>query len=74
MVLPALFSFIGSSDRVYQTIAVGAVASADFSQMISSSGRYVTHGILFDTDSDRLKPESGPVIRMIARGLETNPN
>ena len=42
--------------------------------MISSSGRYVTHGILFDTDSDRLKPESAPVIQAIARGLETNPN
>jgi outer membrane protein OmpA-like peptidoglycan-associated protein len=41
--------------------------------MISSSGRYVTHGILFDTDSDRLKPESAPVIKMIARGMETNP-
>ena len=39
----------------------------------TSSGRYVSHGILFDTDSDRLKPESAPVIRSIARGLETNP-
>jgi outer membrane protein OmpA-like peptidoglycan-associated protein len=34
----------------------------------------VSHGILFDTDSDRLKPESAPVIQTIARGLETNPN
>jgi outer membrane protein OmpA-like peptidoglycan-associated protein len=37
-------------------------------------GRYVTHGILFDTGSDRLKPESAPVIQAIARGLGTNPN
>jgi len=51
-----------------------AESTPDFSQMISSSGRYVTHGILFDTDSDRLKPESAPVIKSIARGLETNPN
>ncbi len=51
-----------------------AESTPDFSQVISSSGRYVTHGILFDTDSDRLKPESGPVIQAIARGLETNPN
>jgi outer membrane protein OmpA-like peptidoglycan-associated protein len=50
-----------------------AESTPDFSQMISSSGRYVTHGILFDTDSDRLKPESAAVIRSIARGLETNP-
>ncbi len=51
-----------------------AESTPDFSQMISSSGRYVTHGILFDTDSDRIKPESAAVIGMIARGLGTNPN
>jgi outer membrane protein OmpA-like peptidoglycan-associated protein len=51
-----------------------AESTPDFSQVISSSGRYVTHGILFDTDSDRLKPESAAVIRSVARGLETNPN
>jgi outer membrane protein OmpA-like peptidoglycan-associated protein len=51
-----------------------AESTPDFSQVISSSGRYVSHGILFDTDSDRLKPESAPVIQTIAKGLETNPN
>jgi outer membrane protein OmpA-like peptidoglycan-associated protein len=51
-----------------------AESTPDFSQVISSAGRYVTHGILFDTDSDRLKPESAAVIKSIARGLETNPN
>jgi outer membrane protein OmpA-like peptidoglycan-associated protein len=51
-----------------------AESTPDFSQVINSSGRYVTHGILFDTDSDRLKPESASVIQLIARGLETNPN
>ena len=35
--------------------------------------RTQSHGILFDTDSDQLKPESAAVIRSIARGLETNP-
>ncbi len=45
----------------------------DFSQVISASGRYVSHGILFDTGSDRLKPESAAVIQSIARGLEKNP-
>lgn len=50
-----------------------AESSPDFSKMILSSGRYVTHGILFDTDSDRIKPESAPVLKMIAKGLETNP-
>jgi OmpA-OmpF porin, OOP family len=50
-----------------------AESTPDFSQMITASGRYVSHGILFDTGSDRLKPESAAVIQSIARGLETNP-
>jgi outer membrane protein OmpA-like peptidoglycan-associated protein len=56
----------------YRTVRF-AESTPDFSQVISSSGRYVTHGILFDTDSDRLKSESAPVIQSIAKGLETNP-
>jgi outer membrane protein OmpA-like peptidoglycan-associated protein len=51
-----------------------AESTPDFSQVIASSGRYVTHGILFDTGSDRIKAESAPVIQGIAKGLETNPN
>ncbi len=50
-----------------------AESTPDFSQVITSAGRYVSHGILFDTASDRLKPESAPVIQSIAKGLETNP-
>lgn len=57
----------------YRTVRF-AESTPDFSQVISSTGRFVTHGILFDTDSDRLKPESAPVVQSIARGLETNPN
>jgi outer membrane protein OmpA-like peptidoglycan-associated protein len=50
-----------------------AESTPDFSQTISSTGRYITHGILFDTDSDVLKAESAAIIKAIARGLETNP-
>ena len=50
-----------------------AESTPDFSQVIGASGRYVSHGILFDTDSDRLKPESAAVIQSIAKGLEANP-
>lgn len=50
-----------------------AESSPDFSKVILSSGRFVTHGILFDTDSDQIKPESAPVIRMVAKGLEVDP-
>jgi outer membrane protein OmpA-like peptidoglycan-associated protein len=51
----------------YRTVRF-AESTPDFSQVISSSGRYVSHGILFDTDSDRMKPESAPVIQGIAKG------
>jgi outer membrane protein OmpA-like peptidoglycan-associated protein len=50
-----------------------AETTPDFSRAISS-GRYVTHGILFDTDSDRIKPESAAVIRMVANGLQATPS
>ena len=51
-----------------------AESAPDFSKTILASGRFVTHAILFDTDSDRIKPESAPAIRQIARALETNPS
>jgi len=51
-----------------------AESAPDFSQTILASGRYVSHGILFDTGSDVIKPESASIIQSIARSLETNPN
>ncbi len=51
-----------------------AESAPDFSTMISSSGKYVTHGILFDTDSARLKPESAAVLKAVVAGLTKNPN
>jgi OOP family OmpA-OmpF porin len=57
----------------YRTIRF-AESTPDFSQVITSTGRFVTHGILFDTNSDRIKAESAPVIQSIAKGLENNPN
>jgi outer membrane protein OmpA-like peptidoglycan-associated protein len=44
----------------------------DFSEVIASTGRYAVRGILFDTDSDRIQPESAPAIRQIARVLDAN--
>lgn len=67
-------AFGGANQAIGYRMVRFAESAPDFSQTIASSGRYVTHGILFDTDSDRLKPESAPVIQTIASGLETNPN
>jgi len=57
----------------FQRIRI-AESTPDFSRSIAATGRYVSHGILFDTDSDCLKVESGAVIKSIARGLEANPS
>jgi hypothetical protein len=66
--------FYGANQAIgYRTVRI-AESTPDFSQVITASGRYVTHGILFDTDSDRLKPESAPVLHTIAAGLQTNLN
>ena len=46
-----------------------AESAPDFSKTIFASGRFVTHGIQFDVNSDRLRPESEPVLKMIADAL-----
>jgi outer membrane protein OmpA-like peptidoglycan-associated protein len=66
--------FLGANPSLAYRSVRFAESTPDFSQVISASGRYVTHGVLFDTDSDCLKPESAPVIQSIAAGLSTNPN
>jgi outer membrane protein OmpA-like peptidoglycan-associated protein len=50
-----------------------AESTPDASDAIMASGRYVTHGILFDTNSDRLQPESAYVIQSVAKTLTANP-
>jgi OmpA-OmpF porin, OOP family len=41
--------------------------------MLAGEGRVVTHGILFDSGSDVLKPESGPALRSIQALLVDDP-
>ncbi|MGE5326082.1 MAG: OmpA family protein [Deltaproteobacteria bacterium] len=41
--------------------------------VLATSGKFITHGINFDTDSDLLKPESAPVIKGIFDALNKNP-
>jgi OmpA-OmpF porin, OOP family len=69
-----IISSIGGAGQAvgYRSVRF-AESMPDFSQVIAASGRYVSHGILFDTNSDRLKPESAAVIQSIARGLDANP-
>jgi OOP family OmpA-OmpF porin len=50
-----------------------AESAPEFGRTIMNNGRYVTHGIHFALDSDQLKPESAPVLKMVAAGMTTNP-
>ena len=40
---------------------------------LAANGRVVTQGLLFDSGSDRLRPESAPTLRMIASMIEQHP-
>jgi len=46
-----------------------AESAPDVSKTLFASGRYITHGIRFDVDSDVVKPESRPVLEQIAEAL-----
>jgi len=50
-----------------------AEGGKDFKTMLAGSGRIVSHGILFDTGSDVLKPESGPELRNILQLMQEDP-
>lgn len=50
-----------------------AEGGKDFKTMLAGSGRIVAHGILFDTGSDVIKPESGPELRNILQLLQEDP-
>jgi outer membrane protein OmpA-like peptidoglycan-associated protein len=51
-----------------------AESAPDVSTVLASTGMYVSHGINFYTDSDRIKPESAGAVRMVANALIKNAN
>lgn len=50
-----------------------AVAGEDTRSKLITEGKFVTNGILFDVNSDNIKPESGSVLKEIASTLQENP-
>jgi OOP family OmpA-OmpF porin len=50
-----------------------AETAPDFTSAINAGGKFVTHGIEFDPDSDHLKPESAAVLKEIAVALSKDP-
>ena len=50
-----------------------AESAPDVSKTLFATGRYVTHGILFDVNSDAIRKESAPVLQQIAEALAAQP-
>ncbi len=50
-----------------------ATGLPDMRNKLITEGKLVTYGILFDVNSDKLKPESFPTIKEIANVLKENP-
>jgi len=48
-----------------------AESAPDVSKTLFASGRYITHGIRFDVDSDVVKADSRPVLEQIADALKS---
>ena len=65
-------NFFGDCE-VYITNIRYAVAGADTRNKLITEGRFVTNGILFDVNSDNIKPESGTVLKEMATTLQENP-
>lgn len=65
-------SFFGDCE-IYLTNIRYAVAGADTRNKLITEGRFVTNGILFDVNSDNIKPESGTVLKEMATTLQENP-
>jgi OOP family OmpA-OmpF porin len=58
-------------------VELGAVriaeAMPDISQVLQTTGKYVSHAIQFDTGSDQLRPDSMNIIKEVAAALEKQP-
>lgn len=51
-----------------------AESAPDVSKTLFATGRYVTHGILFDVNSDAIRRESAPVLQQVADALTSQPS
>jgi outer membrane protein OmpA-like peptidoglycan-associated protein len=79
----AVFNHIGfwtadNSDEenvgVYVSNIKVAQGTPDIRSKLITEGKLVTHGILFDIASDKIKPESAGVLKEIAAVLKENPD
>jgi len=69
-----LQSWQETKDRQMFTALRIAAGGKSAKTMLAGEGRIVTHGILFDTASDVIRPESGPTLREILALLKEDPS
>ncbi len=60
--------------ELYMTNIRYAVAGSDMRSKLITEGKFVTNGILFDVNSDRIRPESDTVLKEIGTVLQENPS
>ncbi|MGA2607715.1 MAG: OmpA family protein [Terriglobia bacterium] len=68
----AVLDFTSDSPVELGTVRI-AESMPDISQVLASTGKYVSHAIQFDTGSDQLRPESMNVIKEVAAALQKQP-
>lgn len=61
-----------SKDLMFTNFKV-AEGGKDIQSALDTDGKIVTHGILFDTGSDRIEPQSLPTLKKILAVLQNNP-
>ncbi|MCY7352043.1 MAG: OmpA family protein [Cytophagaceae bacterium] len=61
-----------ADDRYYLSNLRLAVGAPDTRNKLITEGKFVTHGILFDVNSDKIKPESYGTLKDIANVLTEN--
>lgn len=76
---------LGRADRIWFEVPAGTETPAligdlqvmaggrDLYDALAADGRVATQGILFDTGSDRVRPESTPTLKEIADALSSHP-
>lgn len=69
------FRLDSESDEIIPMIANFRMAAGlpDMRSKLITEGKLVSYGILFDVNSDKLKPASAPTIKEIAAVLKENP-
>jgi OmpA-OmpF porin, OOP family len=67
------YSYANNEDKLYLTNLRLAVGDADTRNKLVTEGKFVTHGILFESGSDKISPQSYGTLKEIAGVLSDNP-